>query len=151
MKRVKDFKINEEQLKNLTFSKIIIEETLHLMNFLVQNKVLTNNIELENFKERIATIKELIELTLQDYSDKTITEIMWEEMSEISQKELEEEILEIKKIKNKIVSRKYRYMLKDYIYELLEKLKETQLEDISKEYNKKIYPVNEIKQIYKFI
>ena len=77
--------------------------------------------------------------------------MMWEEMSEISQKELEEEILEIKKIKNKIVSRKYRYMLKDYIYELLEKLKETQLEDISKEYNKKIYPVNEIKQIYKFI
>ena len=51
MKRVKDFKISEEQLKNLTFSKIMIEETLHLMNFLVQNKVLTNNIELENFKE----------------------------------------------------------------------------------------------------
>ena len=41
------------------------------MNFVVQNKVLTNNIELENFKERIATIKELIELTLRDYSDKT--------------------------------------------------------------------------------
>lgn len=123
MKRVKDFKINEEQLKNLTFSKIMIEETLHLMNFLVQNKVLTNNIELENFKERIATIKELIELTLRDYSDKTITEMMWEEMSEISQKELEEEILEIKKINNKTISRKYREMLKDYISELLNKLK----------------------------
>mgnify|MGYP000856995323 FL=1 len=151
MKRVKDFKINEEQLKNLTFSKIMIEETLHLMNFLVQNKVLTNNIELENFKERIATIKELIELTLRDYSDKTITEMMWEEMSEISQKELEEEILEIKKINNKTISRKYREMLKDYISELLNKLKKIQLEDIALNYNQKVYSIYEIEQIYKFI
>lgn len=151
MKRVKDFKINEEQLKNLTFSKIMIEETLHLMNFLVQNKVLTNNIELENFKERIVTIKELIELTLRDYSDKTITEMMWEEMSEISQKELEEEILEIKKINNKTISRKYREMLKDYISELLNKLKKIQLEDIALNYNQKVYSIYEIEQIYKFI
>ena len=151
MKRLKDFKISEEQLKNLTFSKIMIEETLHLMNFLVQNKVLTNNIELENFKERIATIKELIELTLRDYSDKTITEMMWEEMSEISQKELEEEILEIKKINNKIISRKYREMLKDYISELLNKLKKIQLEDIALNYNQKVYSIYEIEQIYKFI
>ena len=151
MKRVKDFKINEEQLKNLTFSKIMIEETLHLMNFLVQNKALTNNIELENFKERIATIKELIELTLRDYSDKTITEMMWEEMSEISQKELEEEILEIKKINNKTISRKYREMLKDYISELLNKLKKIQLEDIALNYNQKVYSIYEIEQIYKFI
>lgn len=151
MKMVKDFKINEEQLKNLTFSKIMIEETLHLMNFLVQNKVLTNNIELENFKERIATIKELIELTLRDYSDKTITEMMWEEMSEISQKELEEEILEIKKINNKTISRKYREMLKDYISELLNKLKKIQLEDIALNYNQKVYSIYEIEQIYKFI
>ena len=151
MKRVKDFKINEEQLKNLTFSKIMIEETLHLMNFLVQNKVLTNNIELENFKERIVTIKELIELTLRDYSDKTITEMMWEEMSEISQKELEGEILEIKKINNKTISRKYREMLKDYISELLNKLKKIQLEDIALNYNQKVYSIYEIEQIYKFI
>lgn len=151
MKRVKDFKINEEQLKNLTFSKIMIEETLHLMNFLVQNKVLTNNIELENFKERIVTIKELIELTLRDYSDKTITEMMWEEMSEISQKELEKEILEIKKINNKTISRKYREMLKDYISELLNKLKKIQLEDIALNYNQKVYSIYEIEQIYKFI
>lgn len=151
MKRVKDFKINEEQLKNLTFSKIMIEETLHLMNFLIQNKVLTNNIELENFKERIATIKELIELILQDYSDKTITEMMWEEMSEISQKELEEEILEINKINNKTISRKYREMLKDYISELLNKLKKIQLEDIALNYNQKVYSIYEIEQIYKFI
>lgn len=151
MKRVKDFKINEEQLKNLTFSKIMIEETLHLMNFLVQNKVLTNNIELENFKERIVTIKDLIELTLRDYSDKTITEMMWEEMSEISQKELEKEILEIKKINNKTISRKYREMLKDYISELLNKLKKIQLEDIALNYNQKVYSIYEIEQIYKFI
>ena len=129
----------------------MIEETLHLMNFLVQNKVLTNNIELENFKERIVTIKELIELTLRDYSDKTITEMMWEEMSEISQKELEKEILEIKKINNKTISRKYREMLKDYISELLNKLKKIQLEDIALNYNQKVYSIYEIEQIYKFI
>ena len=42
-------------------------------------------------------------------------------------------------------------MLKDYISELLEKLKETQLEDISIEYNKKVYSINEIEQVYKYI
>lgn len=151
MKRVKDFKINEEQLKNLTFSKIMIEETLHLMNFLVQNKVLTNNIELENFKERIATIKELIELALRDYSDKTITEMIYEEISEISENELQKQISEIRKITNKNISRKYREILKDYISELLNKLKEIQLEDIAIQYNKKVYCINEIEEIYKYI
>ena len=151
MNRANNFKINQEQLKKLIMIKIMIEETLALMNFLIQNKVLTNNMELENFKERIATIKELIELTLRDYSDKTITEMMWEEMSEISQKELEEEILEIKKINNKTISRKYREMLKDYISELLNKLKKIQLEDIALNYNQKVYSIYEIEQIYKFI
>ena len=151
MKRVKDFKISEEQLKNLTFSKIMIEETLHLMNFLVQNKVLTNNIELENFKERIATIKELIELALRDYSNKTITEMICEEMSEISENELQKQISEIRKITNKNISRKYREILKDYISELLNKLKEIQLEDIEMQYNKKVYSINEIEEIYKYI
>lgn len=148
MNRANNFKINQEQLKKLTMIKIMIEETLALMNFLIQNKVLTNNMELENFKERMETIKDLIESSLHDYSDKTITEMMWEEMSEISQKELEEEILEIK---NKSVSRKYRYMLKDYISELLEKLKQIELEDISIEYNKKVYSIKEIEQVYKYI
>jgi len=76
---------------------------------------------------------------------------MWEEMSEISQKELEEEILEIKKIRNKIISRKYRNMLKDYISELLNKLKKIQLEDIALHYKQKVYSIYEIEQIYKFI
>lgn len=151
MKRLKDFKISEEQLKNLTFSKIMIEETLHLMNFLVQNKVLTNNIELENFKERIATIKELIELALRDYSNKTITEMICEEISEISENELQRQISEIRKITNKNISRKYREILKDYISELLNKLKEIQLEDIEMQYNKKVYSINEIEEIYKYI
>lgn len=151
MNRTNNFKINQEQLKKLTMIKIMIEETLALMNFLIQNKVLTNNIELENFKERMETIKDLIELSLHDYSNKTITEMMWEEMSEISQKELEEEILEIKKIRNKIISRKYRNMLKDYISELLNKLKKIQLEDIALHYKQKVYSIYEIEQIYKFI
>jgi hypothetical protein len=77
--------------------------------------------------------------------------MMWEEMSEISQKELEEEILEIKKIRNKIISRKYRNMLKDYISELLNKLKKIQLEDIALHYKQKVYSIYEIEQIYKFI
>lgn len=150
MNRANNFKINQEQLKK-SMIKIMIEETLALMNFLIQNKVLTNNIELENFKERMETIKDLIELSLHDYSNKTITEMMWEEMSEISQKELEEEILEIKKIRNKIISRKYRNMLKDYISELLNKLKKIQLEDIALHYKQKVYSIYEIEQIYKFI
>ena len=112
MNRLNDTKINQEQLKTLTLSKIIIEETLPLMNFLIQHRVINYNIELENFKERISTIKELIERALMDYSDKKITEIIWEETREISEKEIEEEIIEIKKIKNKNISRKYKNILK---------------------------------------
>ena len=87
MNRLNDTKINQEQLKTLTLSKIIIEETLPLMNFLIQQRVINYNIELENFKERISTIKELIERALMDYSDKKITEIIWEETREISEKQ----------------------------------------------------------------
>ena len=48
MNRLNDTKINQEQLKTLTLSKIIIEETLPLMNFLIQHRVINYNIELEN-------------------------------------------------------------------------------------------------------
>ena len=132
-------------------SKIIIEETLPLMNFLIQHRVINYNIELENFKERISTIKELIERALMDYSDKKITEIIWEETREISEKEIEEEIIEIKKIKNKNISRKYKNILKEYISELLEKLRKIQLEDIALQYNQKVYCIEEIEQVYKYI
>lgn len=151
MNRANNFKINQEQLKTLTLSKIIIEETLPLMNFLIQHRVINYNIELENFKERISTIKELIERALMDYSDKKITEIIWEETREISEKEIEEEIIEIKKIKNKNISRKYKNILKEYISELLEKLRKIQLEDIALQYNQKVYCIEEIEQVYKYI
>ena len=151
MNRLNDTKINQEQLKTLTLSKIIIEETLPLMNFLIQHRVINYNIELENFKERISTIKELIERALMDYSDKKITEIIWEETREISEKEIEEEIIEIKKIKNKNISRKYKNILKEYISELLEKLRKIQLEDIALQYNQKVYCIGEIEQVYKYI
>ena len=151
MNRLNDTKINQEQLKTLTLSKIIIEETLPLMNFLIQHRVINYNIELENFKERISTIKELIERALMDYSDKKITEIIWEETREISEKEIEEEIIEIKKIKNKNISRKYKNILKEYITELLEKLRKIQLEDIALQYNQKVYCIEEIEQVYKYI
>ena len=75
MKRLKDFKISEEQLKNLTFSKMMIEETLTLMNFLIQKRVINSNIEIECFREQISSIKKLIELLLREYVDKEITEI----------------------------------------------------------------------------
>lgn len=151
MNRLNDTKINQEQLKTLTLGKIIIEETLPLMNFLIQHRVINYNIELENFKERISTIKELIERALMDYSDKKITEIIWEETREISEKEIEEEIIEIKKIKNKNISRKYKNILKEYISELLEKLRKIQLEDIALQYNQKVYCIEEIEQVYKYI
>lgn len=151
MNRANNFKINQEQLKNLTLIKIMIEETLALMNFLIQNRIINNNVEIENFKERISTIKELIERALMDYSDKKITEIIWEETREISEKEIEEEIIEIKKIKNKNISRKYKNILKEYISELLEKLRKIQLEDIALQYNQKVYCIEEIEQVYKYI
>ena len=86
-----------------------------------------------------------------DYSDKKITEIIWEETREISEKEIEEEIIEIKKIKNKNISRKYKNILKEYISELLEKLRKIQLEDIALQYNQKVYCIEEIEQVYKYI
>lgn len=42
-------------------------------------------------------------------------------------------------------------MLKDYISELLNKLKKIQLEDIALHYKQKVYSIYEIEQIYKFI
>lgn len=149
MNRANNFKINQEQLKNLTLIKIMIEETLALMNFLIQNRVINNNVEIENFKERISTIKELIERALMDYSDKEITAMV--EIKEATEEEIENEILEIRKIKNKTISRKYREMLKDYISELLEKIRKIQLEDIALQYNKKVYCIEEIEQVYKYI
>lgn len=151
MKRLKDFKISEEQLKNLTFSKMMIEETLTLMNFLIQKRVINSNIEIEGFREQISSIKNLIELVLRDYGDKEITEMTLKEVKQISDVELFDEMLEKKKITNKIISKKHRKILKDNMSQLFDILKKIQLEDIAIEYRVNIYPLQEIEQIYKYI
>ncbi len=151
MKRLKDFKISEEQLKNLTFSKMMIEETLTLMNFLIQKRVINSNIEIECFREQISSIKNLIEFVLRDYGDKEITEMTLKEVKQISDVELFDEMLEKKKITNKIISKKHRKILKDNMSQLFDILKKIQLEDIAIEYRVNIYPLQEIEQIYKYI
>ena len=151
MKRLKDFKISEEQLKNLTFSKMMIEETLTLMNFLIQKRVINSNIEIECFREQISSIKNLIELVLRDYGDKEITEMTLKEVKQISDVELFDEMLEKKKITNKTIVKKHREILKNNMSQLFDILKKIQLEDIAIEYRVNIYPLQEIEQIYKYI
>ena len=151
MKRLKDFKISEEQLKNLTFSKMMIEETLTLMNFLIQKRVINSNIEIECFREQISSIKNLIELVLRDYGDKEITEMTLKEVKQISDVELFDEMLEKKKITNKTIAKKHREILKNNMSQLFDILKKIQLEDIAIEYRVNIYPLQEIEQIYKYM
>ena len=65
--------------------------------------------------------------------------------------ELNEEFEDIKKIKNKSISKKYRKILKENIKIFFNVLRNTNIDDIAILYNRKLYPISEIEQIYKYI
>ena len=74
-----------------------------------------------------------------------------ENFNEISEEELEEFREESTHINNKKISRKYRKLLKDDLALLFDKLRNVSLEDLALAYNVKIYPLEELEDIYKYI
>ena len=141
-------KITHKQLKKLLVLKMMIEENLSLLNFLISKDVIKINIEIINFKERVDVIKDLIEKVL---FDKAVESLSISDINEVKEIELNEELDDIKKIKNKSISKKYREILKDNLKIFFDILKKANIEDIAVMYNIKIYPIAEMEEIYKYI
>ena len=148
MKKVAETKITQEQLEKLALLKMMTEENLSLLNFLIEKDVIKKNIEITNFKEKIDSLKKLIEKVL---FDKKVDSLSSHDINEVNEIELNQEIEEIKKIKNKSISKKYREILKDNLKIFFDILKKTGIEDIVVIYNIKLYPIQELEQIYKYI
>ena len=148
MKKEKEeeIKITHEEIKNLSLLKIMIEENISLLNFLIAKEVILRHIEIDDFKEKVDLIKELIENVL----DKEIYPGLIN-IKEVTENELREEIEDIKKIKNKKISAKYKKMLKDNLAMFFGLLKDTNMEDIAMINKIKLYPISEIEEIYKYI
>ena len=140
-------KINKKELKNLLLLKIMIEENTALLNFLIEKEVIKKNIETTNFKERVASLKDLIEKSLENKSVDSLSI----EINEVTKKELREEKEEIKKIKNRNISKKYREILKENTKIFFNVLRNTNIDDIAIRYNRKLYPISEVEQIFKYI
>lgn len=141
-------KITHKQLKKLLLLKMMTEENLSLLNFLISKDVIKINIEIINFKERVDVIKDLIEKVL---FDKAVESLSIRDINEVKEIELNEELDDIKKIKNRNISKKYREILKDNLKIFFDILKKTGIEDIAVMYNIKIYPTLEIEEVYKYI
>ena len=148
MKKVSEIKITHEQLKNLSLLKIMIEENVYLLNFLVQKDIIKMNIEITNFKEKIDSLKDLIENVLFDKNVEILSNL---DISEVNEMELNEELDDIKKIRNRNISKKYREILKDNLKIFFDILKKTSIEDIAILYNRKLYQINELEEVYKYI
>lgn len=141
-------KITHKQLKKLLLLKMMTEENLSLLNFLISKDVIKINIEIINFKERVDVIKDLIEKIL---FDKAVESLSIRDINEVKEIELNEELDDIKKIKNRNISKKYRETLKDNLKIFFDILKKTGIEDIAVMYNIKIYPISEMEEVYKYI
>ena len=148
MKKLAENKITKEQVYNLALSKMMIEENRDLMNFLISKDVINKSLEIDYFKEKIDCLKNLIEKILYDKSSNMILKVS---IKEVTENELLEELQDIKKIKNKSISKKYREILKDNLKIFFDVLKKTGIEDISIIYNIKLYPIQELEHIYKYI
>ena len=141
-------KITHKQLKKLLLLKMMTEENLSLLNFLISKDVIKINIEIINFKERVDVIKDLIEKVL---FDKAVESLSISDINEVKEIELNEELDDIKKIKNRNISKKYRETLKDNLKIFFDILKKTGIEDIAVMNNIKIYPISEMEEVYKYI
>ena len=141
-------KITHKQLKKLLLLKMMREENLSLLNFLISKDVIKINIEIINFKERVDVIKDLIEKVL---FDKAVESLSISDINEVKEIELNEELDDIKKIKNRNISKKYREILKENLKIFFNVLRNSNIDDIAILYNRKLYPISEIEQIFKYI
>ena len=127
---------------------MMTEENLSLLNFLISKDVIKINIEIINFKERVDVIKDLIEKVL---FDKAVESLSISDINEVKEIELNEELDDIKKIKNRNISKKYREILKENLKIFFNVLRNSNIDDIAILYNRKLYPISEIEQIFKYI
>ena len=134
-------KITHKQLKKLLLLKMMTEENLSLLNFLISKDVIKINIEIINFKERVDVIKDLIEKVL---FDKAVESLSISDINEVKEIELNEELDDIKKIKNRNISKKYREILKENLKIFFNVLRNSNIDDIAILYNRKLYPISEI-------
>ena len=141
-------KITHKQLKKLLLLKMMTEENLSLLNFLISKDVIKINIEIINFKERVDVIKDLIEKVL---FDKAVESLSISDINEVKEIELNEELDDIKKIKNRNISKKYREILKENLKIFFNVLRNSNIDDIAILYNRKLNPISEIEQIFKYI
>ena len=146
MKNPDEIKITEEQLLNLSLLKLMIEDNIELINFLLQKGIIKRRLEIENFKEKLDLVKNVVEMALHKNDYNKLIQI-----NEVSEEELLKDLEEIKKIRNKKISQKYRKMLKDNLGLFFALLKETSIEDIAVCYNLRLYPISEMEWIYKYI
>ena len=100
------------------------------------------------------TIAILLNRVLRDGNEEfsiSFNNIEKESFNELSIEELKEFRDDSGHINNKKTSRKYRRLLKDNIALLFDRLRNVSLEDLALEYKMKVYPLEELEDIYKYI
>jgi len=147
-------KLDRESYLEIGKTSILMAEAIKMLNYLIENRVITHNKVIEGFKENMETIAILLNRVLRDGNEEfsiSFNNIEKESFDELSMEELKEFRDDSIHINNKKTSRKYRRLLKDNIALLFDKLKNVSLEDLALAYNVKVYPLEELEDIYKYI
>ncbi len=147
-------KLDRESYLEIGKTSILMAEAIKMLNYLIENRVITHNKVIEGFKENMETIAILLNRVLRDGNEEfsiSFNNIEKESFDELSMEELKEFRDDSIHINNKKTSRKYRRLLKDNIALLFDKLKNVSLEDLALAYNMRIYPLEELEDIYKYI
>lgn len=147
-------KLDRESYLEIGKTSILMAEAIKMLNYLIENRVITHNKVIEGFKENMETIAILLNRVLRDGNEEfsiSFNNIEKEFFDELSMEELKEFRDDSIHINNKKTSRKYRRLLKDNIALLFDKLKNVSLEDLALAYNMRIYPLEELEDIYKYI
>lgn len=147
-------KLDRENYLEIGKTSILMAEAIKMLNYLIENRVITHNKVIEGFKENMETIAILLNRVLRDGNEEfsiSFNNIENSSFDELSTEELKEFRDDSSHINNKKTSRKYRRLLKDNIALLFDKLKSVGLEDLALAYNMKTYPLEELEDIYKYI
>lgn len=146
-------KLNRENYLEIGKARIVLLETIRLLNYLLENRVINHNRVVGDFKEHMEDISTLLNKVLIGENEEFSIHCnnIRENFNEISEEELEEFREESTHINNKKISRKYRKLLKDDLALLFDSLRKIFLEDLALFYNTKIYPIEELEDIYKYI
>lgn len=147
-------KLDRESYLEIGKTSILMAEAIKMLNYLIENRVITHNKVIEGFKENMETIAILLNRVLRDGNEEfsiSFNNIEKELFNELSIEELKEFRDDSGHINNKKTSRKYRRLLKDNIALLFDRLRNVSLEDLALEYKMKVYPLEELEDIYKYI